>query len=422
MVGERDVTANDLKTIAFDDVATACPYARLAQARRETPIARLETPYTPEPLIFVTRNEDVLSVAENAGLFLSSNHAQSRRFGSGYTAEADHIYENEGWPLRPALVWTDGAQHARVRRLVDKVFAPGKVSRKVPMIQGFIAELIGAFPKDAPVDFARDFSIALPTMIITRELGFGRDLIPLVQRATDYSSFATDLSATPEAATPAAKAITELQHHLVERMEALRAVPEENFLSDLVNARVDDEPALDFDELMSTAVLLLLAGSHTTSVMLNWSMYMLATRPELQARLRREPEKIPDYLEELLRYSGTVTASYRRVAEDTELLGQPVAKDSFVMIRWDSANRDETKFERPDEFDIDRPNIRRHSAFGHGKHFCIGNGLARVELRETVAAMLDAFGAIELAEPVERMPALDNCALPSLKLRLTPRA
>lgn len=405
--------------IAYADLANACPYARLAQARRETPVARVRTPFTPQPIVVVTRSEDVLSVAENAALFRSSDHAQSRRFGYGYTAEADAIYDSEGWPLRPPLVWTDGEQHARVRRRVDKVFAPGKVMRKVPMIQGFIAELIGAFPGSGPVDFAADFAIALPTLIITRELGFGRELLPLVQSATDLASYATDLSAPREAATPAARAVTKLQQALVRRIEELRAAPEENFLSDLVHAQVDGEPALSFDELMSTAVLLLLAGSHTTSVMLNWSMHMLATRPDLQARLRREPEKIPDYVEELLRTTGTVTAGYRRVAQDTEMFGTMLEKDSFVMIRWDSANRDEARFDRPEEFDIDRPDIRRHTAFGHGKHFCIGNGLARIELKETVAAMLDAFTDIALAEPVERMPALDNCALPALRLSLS---
>lgn len=405
--------------IAYADLANTCPYARLAQARQDAPIAKVQTPFTAEPILMVSRNEDVLSVAENAALFLSSNHAQSRRFGYGYTAQADAIYDAEGWPLRPPLVWTDGDKHARVRRRVDKVFAPGKVMRKIPMIQGFIAELIDAFPRQGPVDFAADFAIGLPTMIITRELGFDRDLLPLVQLATDLASHATDLSAPEEAATPAAKAVTQLQQVLVQRIEALRAQPEENFLSDLVHAQVDGEPALSFDELMSTAVLLLLAGSHTTSVMLNWSMYMLATMPELQVRLRRQPEKIPDYIEELLRTTGTVTAGYRRVAEDVEMFGTTLPKDSFLMIRWDSANRDAAKFDHPDIFDIDRPNVRRHTAFGHGKHFCIGNGLARIEMKETVSAMLNAFDTIALAEPVERAPALDNCALPALRLTLT---
>lgn len=409
----------ELKDIAFGELANSCPYATLAQARRHAPLATVSTPFSDEQFIMVSRNVDVLSVAENATVFLSSGHEQSRRFGYGASPESDRIYETEGWPLHPALVWTDGAKHARVRRLVDKVFAPAKVNAKVPMINGFITELIDAFPPTGPVDFARDFSIALPTMIITRELGFERALLPMVQLATDCVSFANDLSAPTEAAIPAAKAATQLQHVLVERIEALRNAPQENFLSDLVHAKVDGEAALDFDELMSTAVLLLLAGSHTTSVMLNWSMYVLATKPELQARLRCEPEKIPDYIEELMRTHGTVAAGYRRVAEDTQLAGVDIPRGCSMMIRWDSANRDEAKFENPEDFDIDRPNLRRHTAFGHGKHFCIGNGLARLELKATITAMLDAFSDIELAEPVERAPALDNCALPILKLKLT---
>ncbi|UZW57031.1 cytochrome P450 [Sphingobium sp. JS3065] len=91
---------------------------------------------------------------------------------------------------------------------------------------------------------------------------------------------------------------------------------------------------------------------------------------------------------------------------------------STMMIRWDSANRDEAKFEDPETFDIDRSNLRRHTAFGHGKHFCIGNGLARLELKATISAMLDRFAHIALAAPVERALALDNCALPALHLTL----
>ena len=415
------MTIKNLPEVPVENLIGGCPHLALARARREAPLARISTPFTGGEVLMVSRNKNVLRVADDAEHFVSSGHVQARRFGSGYSKESDLIYENEGWPLRPALVWTDGEQHARVRRLVDKVFTPVKVNRRISLIQGFIAELLAEFPAEGQVEYASAYSFRLPTMIITHELGLGQEHLPLVKRATDTVSFANDLASPREAAVPAAKAVTELQRVLAERIVVFRENPSENLLSDLVHAKLDDTLVLSPDELMSTAILLLLAGSHTTSVMLTWALFMLASRQDIQTRLRSDRGRISNFVEELLRVHGTVSAGYRLAAADTEVAGSTVPKGTCVMIRWDSANRDESVFERPDEFDIDRPNLWRHTAFGHGKHYCIGNGLARAELRETVGAMLDRFNRIDLVDaPSTILPAgaLDNHALTRLNLDL----
>jgi cytochrome P450 len=195
----------------------------------------------------------------------------------------------------------------------------------------------------------------------------------------------------------AAPAIVRLHKLLILRLNRRDLLPEGCLLRNLADARADDEPALSRSELLWLATLILAAGGHTTAGMLSWCAYMLASRPDFADRLRKDATKIESFVEEALRIHNPVRSHFRRVVHDVAIGGVTVPRGTLLAVRADSLNFDERVWKDPDVFDMDRPNVNRHFTFGAGKHFCIGNLLARKELNLTVASLLDRFKAIRLA-------------------------
>jgi cytochrome P450 len=140
--------------------------------------------------------------------------------------------------------------------------------------------------------------------------------------------------------------------------------------------------------------------------MLSSGIYRLATNPDLQQRLRKEPEKISNFVEELLRLDGSVQVLPRVATQDTEFGGKVIPAGCPVILATGAANRDPDQFPDPDTFDLDRPNARTHLTFGSGKHVCVGMHVARVELRVAFRILLERLGNIRLQDPNMAWPYL----------------
>ena len=146
---------------------------------------------------------------------------------------------------------------------------------------------------------------------------------------------------------------------------------------------------------------LVTGGFETTTSALDHGMWLLARRPDVQDRVRRDPSLVPAFVEEVLRYESPVQGLMRRATQDVELDGVVIPADSTVMIRYSAANRDASVFDRADEFDLDREKSPPHLAFGVGPHFCVGAALARQELLSAFTHWLDRTSSIELARPFD---------------------
>jgi cytochrome P450 len=164
--------------------------------------------------------------------------------------------------------------------------------------------------------------------------------------------------------------------------------PTDDLLSDLVHA--DGDKRLHENEVLSIALGLLVAGNESTRSMLTNGMAVLARRPEIAELLRAEPERVPDFVEELLRYDSSVQIQYRRATSDVELAGTVIPKGERVAIALGSANRDEGVRRDPAEFDLDRDN-KTHLTFGYGEHLCIGAALARAQLKVGLTQLVTRF-------------------------------
>jgi cytochrome P450 len=319
------------------------------------------------------------------------------RFSSRQDLGVLHVpYETPGMPVAtepsptvPGLfVAMDPPDHTRLRRKLTGAFTV----RRMRMLEEQIADIaerqLDAMARlTPPVDLVREFALPVPSLVICALLG-----VPYADRDTFQVNSAKFLvrDQSLEEKMAAYGAMTTYLADLVTRK---RAEPGEDILSDL--ARDDD---LSVEELVGIAFLLLLAGHETTANMLALGTFALLEHPGQLAELRADPELIPDAVEELLRYLSVADMFLRYATEDIELGGETIGKGSTVVVSLLAANHDPRRFDNPGTLDVHRK-ARGHLSFGHGVHQCLGQQLARVEMRAGLDGLLRRFPALELAVP-----------------------
>jgi cytochrome P450 len=240
-----------------------------------------------------------------------------------------------------------------------------------------------------PVDLVAEFALPVPSLVICELLG-----VPYEDRETFQVNSAKFL-VKDQALEEKMAAYGALTSYLAELVVRKRADPGEDILSDL--ARHDD---LTVEELTGIAFLLLLAGHETTANMLGLGTFALLEHPEQAAELRADPALVPDAVEELMRYLSVADIFYRYATEDIELGGETIGKGSTVVVSLLAANRDPRRFDDPDTLDVHRT-ARGHLSFGHGMHLCLGQQLARLEMRAGFAGLLRRFPTLALAVPAD---------------------
>ncbi|MFJ1931629.1 cytochrome P450 [Kitasatospora sp. NPDC086801] len=306
-----------------------------------------------------------------------------------------------GRSLHPAIARTmltvDPPEHTRLRRLVTKAFTPARIDGLRPYIRALADQLVGNWEPGTEVDLVEELAGPLPVTVICQFLG-----VPTTDRAS-IRSWSTDLFATGDHARIDG-ASHALAGYMAELIEAKRAHPDRSLLSDLIAVHDQDEDRLSEDELLSLAVLLLVAGHETTTAAIGNSVLALLQHPTELAHLRTSPHCIADAVDELLRYDSPVSiATWRWAPGEVELTGTKVPSGSPVFVCPGAANRDPTKFPDPDRLDLDRANAASHLAFGHGIHRCLGAPLASAEVEIVLAVLLEHSPGLRLAVPADQL-------------------
>ncbi|MEU8744914.1 cytochrome P450 [Streptomyces sp. BPPL-273] len=301
--------------------------------------------------------------------------------------------------LHPAVAHTmlasDPPQHTRLRKLVTKAFTTGAVAELRPFIARVTDELLDQWPANEPFDFVAGLAVPLPVVVICELLGVPQADRPDVQR------WSAELFAAGES-----DVIDTASHAMADYMTGLIAAkrldPGSSLLDRLISAR-DGDDRLSEEELVSLAVLLLVAGHETTTNALGNAVLALLLHPAQLDRLRVNPDEVPAALDELLRFDSPVsTATFRFTTEAVTLGGVNIPAGLPVLVALGAANRDPAQFPAPDQLDLDR-NAAAHLAFGHGIHRCVGAPLAKAELEIALRSVLTRFPGIHLAEPVEQL-------------------
>ncbi|MDO3647418.1 cytochrome P450 [Nocardia mangyaensis] len=324
------------------------------------------------------------------------------RFSSRQDLGIVHVpYETPGMPAQtepspqiPGLfIAMDPPDHTRLRRKLTGAFTV----RRMRQLEAHIAEIVerqldemaGMAP---PVDLVTAFALPVPSLVICELLG-----VPYEDRATFQTNTAQFLVRDQELDEKMA-AYGAMTTYLAGLVTSKRAEPTEDILSDL--ARDSD---LGIEELVGIAFLLLLAGHETTANMLALGTFALLEHPAQLAALRTDADLMPGAVEELMRYLSIADIFYRYATEDIELCGETIPTGSTVVVSLLAANRDPLRFADPDDLDV-RRTVRGHVSFGHGVHQCLGQQLARIEMRAGFAGLLRRFPTLALAVPANEVP------------------
>ncbi|MEV6214600.1 cytochrome P450 [Nocardia sp. NPDC051833] len=356
-------------------------------------ITRLRAARPVSPLIFPDGHEGWLVTGYEAVRRLLAD----TRFSSRQDLGIVHVpYETPGMPVAtepspqiPGLfVAMDPPDHTRLRRKLTGAFTVKRMKQLeehiVEITERQLDEMARLTP---PVDLVQAFALPVPSLVICELLG-----VPYEDRA-NFQVNSAQFLVKDQTLEEKMAAFGAMNMYLAELVQRKRAEPGDDILSDL--ARHDD---LSIEELTGIAFLLLLAGHETTANMLALGTFALLEHPEQLALLHADPELVPDAVEELLRYLSVADIFYRYATEDIELCGETIPAGSTVVVSLLAANRDPLRFDDPDTLDVHRK-ARGHTSFGHGIHQCLGQQLARIEMRAGFAGLLRRFPTLALAVP-----------------------
>jgi cytochrome P450 len=385
---------------------------------RGDPVAMLMRPETkadPYPLYAGLRRRGL--VRSPLGAWATASHAtatnvlRDQRFSSSPLHQAG--YRPPAYPAGdpraelPAadLLTMDPPDHTRLRRLVSGVFSARAVAGLEPWIRDVTDRLLAAVDGAAGFDLIDTLAFPLPIAVICHLLG-----VPAEDQAS-FRAWGHEVAANLEpqtrqtAQSRARSAELALTAYLGELVRKRRADPDDSLLSALVAAEEEGD-RLTSEELVSTALLLLIAGFETTVNLIGNGTVALLGEQEQWDRLRQEPVLVPAAVEELLRYDSPVQMTSRIATQDVDVGGTVIPKGAPIIVAIGGANRDPDVFDEPGRLRVDRSNSARHLSFSLGIHHCLGAALARLEGRIAFEGLIRRYPGLEMAGTATRRPLL----------------
>ena len=308
----------------------------------------------------------------------------------------DQLEEVRGsLPWSAHLACMDGQKHSEHRAILTALLTYKRLKQNEDYLQGLADTMIDRFIGDGHCNVVPQYGHAITTYAISDLLGIpeAHRALLLEQIGAPPSQIEGD-SAMKVGPDPLVGMKELFDSYFTERLES----PQSDLLTELAQSRYKDGTPIPFEQMSLLARFLFGAGQDTTSHLISMAIRILAERPELQQRLRDDPARIPDFLEEVLRFDPPVKNGYRLALTDTEVAGVPVPAGSVLTACLSGANRDPARFVNPDDFDIDRPGLRDHMAFSRGVHGCPGAPLARMEARIAIERILARTSAFHPAE------------------------
>ena len=392
------------------------PWAEWDLLRREAPVYWYDRPNV-GPFWAVTKYRDIQHISRDPETFISSQRLVVRHAGSGEGADggSDSGSDGGGDFVIPNLINMDPPEHTKYRSATNRRFSPrgmrlleeriDEIAEDV--IDDAAAHLVSQLPDRAgrqEMDFVRDVAAKMPMAAICELLAVERDAWDRIFHHTNEFLGSED----PEYQQGRSRretwqsGIRGLMGYFTEHIERKRREPDDSVMTTLVQAKIDGEPMPE-QEILSYAILLILAGNETTRNATSGGMLALIEHPDQFHQLQENPDQLNSAVEEMLRWSSPVIHFARTVTKDTEIGGVPIRAGETLAMWYPSANRDEDVFQDPYRFDISRdPN--EHLAFGgFGEHFCLGANLARLEMRSVFRHLMGRLEDFQLEGEPERL-------------------
>jgi hypothetical protein len=393
-----------------------------AQLRLESPLA-VAQPDGFDPFWVVTRHADILEVERQNDLF----HNGDRSAVVTTIAADKKVREMMGGSphLVRSLVQMDNPDHMAYRRVTQGSFLPQNLrvleARIRQIAKGFVD---GVLAKGDQCDFARDVAFLYPLHVIMEVIGVPETDEPRMLKLTQelFGSADPELNRSGSAVGDTNTGVDTIQSVVMDFMtyfmaitEDRRANPRQDLASVIANGQVNGQP-MGHLEAMSYYIIAATAGHDTTSSTTAGAMWALAENPDQWAKVKANPALINGLVEESIRWVTPVKHFMRTATADAELAGQKIAKGDWMFLSYPSGNRDEAVFEDPFSFKVDRtPN--KHVAFGYGAHVCLGQHLARMEMRILWEELFARIDSVEMDGQPRRMAANFVCGPKAVPIR-----
>ncbi len=374
----------------FDHGFAQNPYAFYATARRDAPVC-----YSPLHDVWVVSGYDeIVAVARDPILFSSADNLS---FPFPLPAPVEAVMKEGFYPIASGLFNNDPPGHTRARALAMTAFTPARVASMEQTIRALAHSLVDAFVKEGHAELMSQFAHPLPMTVIADLISLPRkDMAQVKAWHDDFMTlFTPDLPL--EKQFSCARSLVAYQHYYAALIEERRVDPRDDLTTALVQARLEDTKPFTTEEMVSQLILLLSAGHETTTSLIGTMLRLLLENPEQWRALGENPSLATAAIDESLRFEAPVQMEPRTTTAPAELGGVTIPRGARLHIYYGSANRDSAAFKDPDRFDIHRSKPQRHLAFGHGIHFCIGAGLARLEGRLALEVLRERLPNLRLA-------------------------
>jgi cytochrome P450 len=354
------------------------------------------------------------------------NEAISRPedFSSNLTATMTYTPEGTVVPFEmdglggptQVLATADDPAHAVHRKLLVPHLAAKQIHALEPFIADAFDRLWAEKVRDGRIEWMGALANRLPMMVVARLIGVPAEDVDQLVRWACATTQLLDGLVDQEQLTASGIAAMELGTYIQDHFERAAADPQDN----LLGALVTDCSAGGFDKITAQMMMIILfsAGGESTGSLLGNSMWILATRPDIQRQLRESPDLLGPFVEEALRFEPPFRGHYRHVVADTLLGNTDLPGGSHLLLLWGAANRDPAQFDAPNEFRLDRPGGKGHITFGKGLHFCIGAALARLEAQIVLREVLDRTSWIDAVDIGPWLPSILIRRREHLRLRV----
>ncbi|MDH6196314.1 cytochrome P450 [Mycobacterium frederiksbergense] len=356
-------------------------------------------------VVAVTGYPEVMAAFKDHGSFSAVNAIGGPFPPLPFEPEGDDITEQieahrHEFPIFEHMVVMDPPQHERARSLLSRLLTPRRLKENEDFMWQLADRQLDEFIANGKCEFLSEYAKPFATLAITDLLG-----VPEEDRAEfrlalgagqQPGSRVGALDGEPVGLNPLQYLDDKFSGYIAQRREH----PRGDVLSGMAAATYPDGSIPELIEVVRPATFLFAAGQETVTKLLSAAVQTLGDRPEFQQQLREHPDQIPAFIEEALRIQSPTKIDFRLCRKTTTLGGVPIKAGTVLMLCLGAANRDPRKFADPDQFHIDRPNVREHIAFGRGIHTCAGAPLARVEGQITVARLLERLRDISIDESV----------------------
>lgn len=378
------------------------PYQFFKHLRTSAPVCRIE----PHGFFAVFRHMDVANALKNPEIF-SSAGINEEPCGAG----PELLLSTRG------LLSQDRPNHTRLRKRLGRAFTTDTINSLQPYIEDATKTLIKDMLHQECIDFVKDFSAHLPIMIICHLLGLDPSRRAEIKGWSD-TMLSWRASAHSEEKILEVKAkMNEFYHFIMEAIHSKKQQPQSDVISFLLHAQNHNDE-LSMEEILSFIRLLIVAGTDTTTHLLGNTILAFIKFPDLYTSIKTNPDIIPHLIEESLRFDSPVQCVMRRASVNTEIAQVQIKKDELVLLFVGSANHDETVYDNPHRFIIDRT-PQHHLTFGAGIHSCIGSQIARLQARIALQQLLPYFDIWQRADsaPLEYFNSIFFRGLTTLKVK-----